>query len=257
MKRFGYNFGYNNHMRLFFLILLLLTFAGPLAVALSGKIDFRADYRTANRDSSHIAPGPNTTPDAVIQVYSARAFNWRGLFAVHTWIAVKPKDAKQYTVYQVVGWRLLRNLPPVVAMQDIPDRNWFDQKPTIILDIRGKEAEAIIPNMAAAVQSYPYPHSYLTWPGPNSNTFTAYIGRQIPKMQLTLPSNALGKDFLPDSIFVARTPSGTGYQISIYGVLGIALAVREGLEINFLGLVYGFSPVTRTIKLPGFGDFRI
>lgn len=242
---------------LLLIILLILTFAGPLFFLLTGQIDFHADYRTANRESTHIAPDPRTTPEAVIQVYSARTFNWRGMFAVHTWVAVKPKNAKQYTVYQVIGWLLFRNLPPLSVTQDIPDRYWFDQKPQIILDIRGERAEKLLPEIIKAAASYPYPNEYGYWPGPNSNTFTAHVARQVPELQLALPSNAIGKDYFPNPPFFTRAPSGTGYQISIYGVIGIIIAAREGLEINILGLVYGFSPAMRMIKLPGFGDIKI
>lgn len=49
------------------------------------------DWRTASRDSAGIAPLPAETPEAVVQVYAARTFNWRGTFAVHTWVAVKEK----------------------------------------------------------------------------------------------------------------------------------------------------------------------
>lgn len=248
---------YNKKMTIFLLIFLLLTFTGPIVVALTGTIDFRADYRTANRESSRMAPDPSNTPEAVIQIYAARTFNWRGLFAVHTWVAVKPKDAKEYTVYQVIGWLYFRNLPPVVANVDIPDRNWFDQKPILIADIRGEAAEKLVPEIALAVASYPYPNQYSYWPGPNSNTFTAYLGRQIPELKLTLPSNAIGKDYLTHFPFFVRAPSGTGYQFSFYGLVGIMLAKQEGLEINILGLVYGVSPLTRTIKLPGFGDIKL
>jgi hypothetical protein len=244
-------------MKLFFLIWAILTIIGPLCLVLSGKINFTADYRTANRESAHIAPDPNKIKEAVVQVYSARAFNWRGIFATHTWIAVKAKNAQYFTVYQVIGWRLYRNLPPLVAIQDIPDRNWFNHPPTIILDIRGEKAEKIISDLAKIVNNYPYQNTYLTWPGPNSNTFVAYVARHIPSMQLLLPSNALGKDFLSHSIFFASAPSGTGYQFSLYGLFGIVIAKKEGLEINFLGLVYGFSPALRILKLPGFGDVQI
>ena len=44
----------------------------------------------ARRDPTGLAPDPATTPQAVIQVYAARAVSWRGIFSVHTWIAVKP-----------------------------------------------------------------------------------------------------------------------------------------------------------------------
>ncbi|HEX2549247.1 MAG TPA: DUF3750 domain-containing protein [Gammaproteobacteria bacterium] len=236
---------------LFFFLLMTLT--GPIWMILFGGIDFNADYRTANRESTHIAPLPQDNPEAIIQVYSARAFNWRGIFAMHMWIAMKPKNASQYTIYQVIGWRTFRGLPALSIAADIPDRLWFNQKPKIIYDIRGSEAEKLIPKVETAVKHYPYSSDYLTWPGPNSNTFVAYIGREVPEMQLVLPSNALGKDFTGFQ-FVTKTPSGTGYQISLYGYLGIMLALKEGLEINLLGLVYGISLSTLSIKLPGFGD---
>ncbi len=244
-------------MRVFFWVYLILTFAGPLVIALSGKIDFRAHYSTANRDSIKLAPDPTAFPDAIIQVFSARAFSWRGLFSVHTWIAVKAKNATQYTVMQVVGWRHFRGLSAVSIANDIPDRRWFNQDPQLLLDVRGATAEAMIPKLLAAANQYAYPGAYVTWPGPNSNTFIAEIARQLPQLQLALPSNALGKDYLPIGHFFAKAPSGTGYQLSLWGVLGIMLAQKEGLEINLLGVVYGISPSQRAIKLPGFGDITI
>jgi len=238
-----------------FLLFWLLTFLGPLWLAVSGKIEFTADYRTANRASTHIAPDPQTTPEAVIQAYSAYAFNWRGLFAVHTWIAVKPPNASNYVIYQVVGWRSWAGLPVLSVETDLPDRSWYDQNPQIILDLRGKQAEELIPQIAQAAKSYPYPQHYTAWPGPNSNTFIAYIARQVPKLGLALPSNAIGKDYLSATQFFVRAPSGTGYQFSLFGLAGIIIARKEGLEINLLGLVYGISPTA--IKLPGFGDIKL
>lgn len=244
-------------MRLFLILFLTLTFLGPLALILSGSISFSADYRTASRESAQLAPDPKETPEAIIQVYSARAFNWRGIFSVHTWIAIKPKNIDYYTTYQVIGWLLWRDLPPLITVKDLPDRNWFNQKPNITLDIRGDKAEKLIPQIIDAAKHYPFANEYITWPGPNSNTFTAYIARHVPDLELALPSNALGKDYLANTIFFAPAPSGTGYQLSIFGLSGITIARIEGLEINILGLVYGFSPSTMTLKLPGFGDIKL
>ena len=66
------------------------------------------DWRAASRAPVGLAPDPATTPEPVIQVYAARAVRWRGYFGVHTWIAVKPRAAPRYTVYEVNGWRLRR-----------------------------------------------------------------------------------------------------------------------------------------------------
>ena len=244
-------------MRLFLIIYILLTFTGPLLILLSGQVDLHADWRTANRKSANIAPLAIETHEAVIQVYAARTFNWRGMFAVHTWIAVKPENAKHYSVYQSIGWRLFMNLSPVVEAEDTPDRYWFDKTPQVILDIRGSAAEKLIPEIVAAVKSYPYTNEYRYWPGPNSNTFISFIARSVPALKLAMPSNAVGKDYLPGWQFVARAPSGTGYQISLFGILGIIVAYKEGIEVNLFGLVYGISPVEKAIKLPGFGDITI
>ena len=51
----------------------------------------------ARRDPTGLASDPATSPEAVVQVYAARAVSWRGVFSVHTWIAVKPTGAERYT----------------------------------------------------------------------------------------------------------------------------------------------------------------
>ena len=105
----------------------------------------------------------------------------------------------------------------------------------------------------AAVASYAYPDTYRAWPGPNSNTFLAHLGRAMPELRLTLPSTAIGKDYLPLGQFLVRTPSGTGGQASILGLVGVAVGVDEGFELNILGLVAGIDFARPALKLPGVG----
>ncbi len=236
------------------LIFLLILLAGPMLVVSCGNIRLGQDWRTADRAPTGVAPDPAGTREAVVQVYAARAFNWRGMFAVHTWIATKPENASAYAVHQVVGWRRFRGLPVLVSGQDIPDRSWFGSPPEVIADVRGESAEALIPQIQAAVASYPYPERYTTWPGPNSNTFVAHVAREVPDLRLELPTTAIGKDYLSNGGVAARAPSGTGYQISLFGLVGITAALREGLEINLLGLAFGIDPESLAIKLPGLGN---
>ena len=236
-----------------FLLWLILTFIGPAWLLFNNRVDLKADYRTANRDSAQLAPSPADYQDAVVQVYAARAFNWRGLLASHCWISVKPRNASAYMVYQVVGWNAYRGLPALTIMQDLPDRNWYNEVPKLVLDVRGDKAEAIIPKIDAAARRYEYAAPYRVWPGPNSNSFPAYIGREVPELGLAMPADAVGKDFLGSGRFLARAPSGTGYQFSLFGLFGMLIAKKEGVELNILGLVYGvkFSPFR--ILLPGMG----
>src|SRR5689334_116371 len=79
---------------------------------------------------------------------------------------------------------------------------------------------------------YPYPHEYRAWPGPNSSTFTAYIAREVPALGLNLPSNAVGEDFLLGSGLFVSGLSGSGFQISLYSLAGLLLAMDEGFEMN-------------------------
>ena len=211
-------------------------------------------WRDARRDPTGLAPDPATTPEAVIQVYSGSAVSWRGKFAVHTWIVVKPSGADRFTRYEVMGFSVAQGVPAVRVDRTGPDNYYFGTWPRIILDRRGgAEVDALIEAVRKAIASYPYPHAYRAWPGPNSNTFIAHIARQVPQLGLALPSNAIGKDFLPDDAIAARAPSGTGYQLSVYGLAGLLIAADEGIELNLLGLDLGVDILRPALKLPALG----
>jgi hypothetical protein len=216
------------------------------------KSGWGQDWRTASRASIGTAPDPASTPEAVIQVYGARTVAWRGWFGVHTWIAAKRTNEQAYTVYEVIGWRLYRGGSAVSVSERIPDARWFGAAPELFRDLRGAGVDQVIDRIAAAAQSYPYPDEYTLWPGPNSNTFVAWIGRQVPELQLDLPATAIGKDYLGPRL-IAQAPSGTGYQFSLFGLFGLTVAKEEGLEVNILGLTFGVDPLNPAIKLPMVG----
>ncbi len=154
------------------------------------------DWRTASRESAGIAPDPVTTREAVLQVYGASAWGWRGWFAIHTWIAVKPANADDYMVYEVIGWRQHRGLPVVRMEKDIPDRYWYGERPRLIKEFRGKDTEKLISAVDKAARNYPWPETYKAFPGPNSNTFIAWIAKEVPELSLNLPFSAIGSGYL-------------------------------------------------------------
>ena len=211
------------------------------------------DWRTADRSSANIAPKPAAERRAVVQVYAARTIRWRGYFAVHTWIAVKEKDAESYEVLQVVGWRLRRGLSPVSIERGEPDRRWYGKEPSLLCELRGEKAESAILKIRRAAADYPYPASYRTWPGPNSNTFTSYILRSVPELGVELPPNAIGRDWLVRGRPFARSESGTGIQFSLLGLLGFTVGLGEGVEVQALGLSFGVDFLRPALKLPMVG----
>lgn len=153
------------------------------------------DWRTASRAPAGLAPDPVLNSEPVVQVYAARTWGWRGWFAVHTWIAAKPSHAAAYTVYEVIGWRKLRGLPVLRIEQDIPDRLWFGAQPWLLVDRRGEGVDTLIAAIEEAAHAYPWRETYDAFPGPNSNTFTAWIARQVPGLHLKLPFSAIGSGY--------------------------------------------------------------
>jgi hypothetical protein len=232
-------------------ILLALLIVPPLLTAVAAGSP--EHWSRARWDSAGLAPDPAATPEAVIQVYAARSWGWRGALGVHTWLVYKPSGAPAYERYEVVGWGVGRGSPAVRRGMRVPDGYWAGNPPTVLADLRGDGVDALIAKVEAAIADYPYHDTYRLWPGPNSNTFVAHIAREVPELGLALPPLAVGKDYLGGGRFVARTPSGTGYQVSLFGLFGLSIGRAEGLELNLLGLTLGVDPLGPAIKLPGIG----
>jgi len=234
-------------------LMLFAVFSGlVLFFLLANKNTNAQDWRTASQEPAGLAPDPATTPEAVVQVYGARTWGWRGNFGVHTWVAVKPENAPAYTVYEVIGWRL-RYADSVVAIHArAADARWYGNLPELYADRRGDEAGKLIPRIDAAARAYPYPNEYTAWPGPNSNTFVAWITRAVPELRVDLPPTAIGKDYLSHAL-IGSAPSGSGLQFSIGGLFALTASGVEGLELNLLGLTFGINPFDPALKLPLIG----
>lgn len=221
-------------------LLICLVSAPPLAA--------QRDWRTAPRHATGVALDPVQYRDtAIVTVLAARTFGWRGHFAIHPWILLKPKGAIAYTRHEVVGWGGIKVVRENYAL---PDGMWFGATPFVLQHHQGVQAEALIPQIREAIKSYPFADRYRSYPGPNSNTFVAHIGREVPALGLDLPPTAIGKDYRALSQPIGRAPSGTGLQLSLLGLLGLTLGAEEGVELNILGLGIGVDFNEPAIRLP-------
>jgi Protein of unknown function (DUF3750) len=235
------------------LAVFLLLLAGPIVWAAATRPEAPPHWSAARWGSSGLAPDPRLHPGAIVQIYAARTWGWKGIFAVHSWLAYKAEGADAYERYDVTGWGVRHGRPAVQRNLRSTDGFWAGSAPMIVAELRGAQAAAAIPKIEAAIEAYPYPDSYLSWPGPNSNTFVAWVLRSVPELGAELPPTAIGKDFLPSGQIVATAPSGTGVQLSLFGILGLTLAGSEGFELNILGLVLGVDPGDLALKLPAIG----
>ncbi len=210
-------------------------------------------WRDADWSSTGMLPPARDFTPARVVIFTGTAGAWKGVFSVHSWIVLKRANESRWTRYDVVGWGepVRRNNWPV-------DGLWYGNKPVMLADISGSEAETLIPRIEKTVNDYDYAQAgdYRIWPGPNSNSFVAAILRTVPELGVALPPNAVGRDFRY-GFYVGQTDSGTGLEINLYGYAGIKVGWVEGIEVNFLGLVAGLDLRHPGLKLPGYGRIGI
>jgi hypothetical protein len=234
------------------LFILLFLLIAPITASTVKYLlgDRSVDWQSADRSSAGLLPPPAQHPGAVVRVYAARTVRWRGIFAVHSWIVVKEQSASRYTRYDYTAWG-----EPIRINGFAADGRWFGSVPQTIAAADGEAAEQMIPKIRAAVEGYQLRSygDYRAWPGPNSNTFVTAVLASVPELQATLPPTAIGKDFPYNGDMLGLTASGNGVRISLDGYLGLTVGWIEGIEINFLGAVFGIDLRRPAIKLPGLG----
>lgn len=169
-------------------------------------------------------------------------------FAVHYWFAVGAAgtiDWQRWEVWQKPnccptswGHVHLNLMPPDSAVGGGPCR--------INCEWRGAAARRIAAMLATPTE-YPYWHRYHYWPGPNSNTYAAWVLRAAG-ISPDLDPRAFGKDFRGDWGFSAGW--GKGHMHCETPLIGIRINHIAGLEIHLLGATFGlgFSPLR--IKTP-------
>jgi hypothetical protein len=239
-----------------FVIVLLLALAVPIGVSAAKYWlgDRSVNWQSADRSSAGLLPPASQHPDALVRVFAARTVRWKGIFAVHSWIVFKERNAKAYTRYDYTAWG-----EPIWVNGFAADGRWFGDVPEVVAAADGEAAAQMIPKIRAAIANYKLRSQgdYRAWPGPNSNTFVTAVLAVVPELRATLPPTAIGKDFPYDDRWIGLTPSRTGIRLSLDGYLGITAGWVEGLEVNFLGAVFGVDLRRPAIKLPGLGRIGV
>lgn len=201
------------------------------------------------------APEPGSYNEPVVQVYAARTWGTKGNLAVHTWIVTKAQDADYYRRHEIVGWQLRWSDDALRSSRWSGQGTlaWYGNTAMLLADHRGAAAGKMIERIEAAIEHYPYRGDYRLWPGPNSNTFTAFLGIAVPELNLDLPSTAIGKDYRPLKSLLGYSASGSGIQISLLGLFSMSLGMEEGIEANLLGLNFEWDVFDWAIELPAIG----
>jgi hypothetical protein len=110
----------------------------------------------------------------------------------------------------------------------------------------GPEARALAQALVGS-PVYPDREQYCAWPGPNSNTYVAWVLRRAG-VWADLEPRGIGKDYLGPA-GVAITAGGTGAQVET-SLLGLKVGVRDGIELHFLYFTLGLDALRPAVKTP-------
>ena len=131
-------------------LLILALFLLPVAAraALFAYANGPLSWRDADWSSTGLLPRAADFKPARIIVFTGTAGAWKGVFSVHSWIVLKNADEPQWRRYDVVGWG-----EPVRVNNWPVDGRWYGNKPVVLADISGPEAERLLPQIERAVKS--------------------------------------------------------------------------------------------------------
>jgi hypothetical protein len=173
-----------------------LAITGLLAVALLGAGAVCCTcVAIAPRPSQVTFANVNRPPDTKERIVQLRCAKIPWISAVHCWFAefnIEDNTWHRWEVWQTVGsgrtdWGHVR--------KDLmsPDNDVGDDPSWALAEWRGPEADRLS-KVLNSPGTYPYPETYRYWPGPNSNTYVAWILKEA-EVKYDLPAGAIGKDY--------------------------------------------------------------
>ena len=170
---------------------------------------------------------------------------WYTRFADHLWV-----DVKGLRGWKRVEWNSrtdevrVRSLDATSATSD----NRWGMQVRVVEWFGGPGALPMAEHITKIAKTFPHRSDYQAWPGPNSNTFVAWLARETPGMWVDLPTTAVGKDYAT-WLRAGVTPTRMGLEFETM-LLGVEVGLREGVELQFFGLAVGFGFWPPSIKLP-------
>jgi hypothetical protein len=119
-----------------------------------------------------------------------------GAFAFHYWFTVVHPDSGKCDRWEV--WQRKNaggiSIGHVHCNLKSPDDGVGGGPAQLAVEWNGDIAAKIVSILQNVPQEYPYRDRYLPWPGPNSNTFVAWVLRKAG-IEFILPWQAIGKDY--------------------------------------------------------------
>ncbi|MDP0490026.1 MAG: DUF3750 domain-containing protein [Verrucomicrobiota bacterium JB023] len=168
---------------------------------------------------------------------------WYSRFAKHTFIDYRDAPGQPWHRLEIVNKNSGIDHGPISAAQAHSPRRWGERVRIL------KQVREETPNTSQDIRAFAARYDasvYRAWPGPNSNTFAEELLRSSKGIAAVIDHNAIGKEH---DFYFGPTAGGTGLEIQT-PLLGTALGLREGVELNLIGLTFRVSFWPPSLQLP-------
>jgi Protein of unknown function (DUF3750) len=198
--------------------------------------------------SSEVIPGAGTGPQGgttssvppstcVVQLRYATLPRCLGAIAVHYWFTVFDPISRQWRRWEV--WQTKnaggKSIGHIHCDLRHPDCGVGGGAYRLAAEWDGGAARDICAILARP-QEYPHWDRYRAWPGPNSNTFVAWVLRKAG-LHHSFDPRAIGKDYM--GLLGIRLWSRPAYAQVETPILGVRISLHAGVEVHLLGLTCG------------------
>jgi Protein of unknown function (DUF3750) len=173
----------------------------------------------------------------VVQLRYATLPHFLRAIAIHYWFAVFDVNSRRWQRWEV--WQSKdaggQSMGHVHCDRRHPDCGVGGGASRLAAEWDGSAAQAICAVLMKA-QDYPHWDRYRAWPGPNSNTFVAWVLREAG-LHYSYDPRAIGKDYM-GLLGMRRSSRPPCAQLET-SLLGVRIGLHDGVEVHLLGLTCG------------------
>lgn len=192
-------------------------------------------------------------PDSTVVVKDVRipkGMPWYSRFASHSFVEYRESPSSAWRRLEIVNKDSGIVHEEISQAEATATTRWGN--PVHLVSQSKVDGPLVVRKMEKIAKNYD-DSLYRPWPGPNSNTFTTEIIREVNGVTGMLEHNGVGKDH---GLYFGPTTGGTGLEIQAT-YLGVEAGLREGVQLNLLGLTAGVGIWPPSLKVPFLPQFPL
>ncbi len=192
---------------------------------------------------SHTVIKPETLV-VVKDVKIPRTEKFIARFATHTYIDYR--ENLQSPWYRVEVYNPKSGVVcEKISLEEAQSKVRFHERVRVLAQFDGSANPDIVRDIQAFSESY-NDRIYCSYPGPNSNTFIENMMRKVDGIDAILDHNAIGKEH---GYYAGKSAGGTGLELQT-PIIGMAIGLKEGIEVSAFGLSTGVCNAPPSIRIP-------